>query len=196
MVARDIDMPLADAGGSYESVPRAPTLAPNKGLVLNLGIIDVPYANYENKEKIPQAKRGKANKPLKPKGSGATQTTGDVAEILEAKYGVMDAFAFARMSDIAHELEDALAGELENMLMGAPIAANPFQKAESAITTMFKQFLETSAIEHLGIEGVPTQAAKDGVNHRLKHPYAKANPRRPSFIDTGMYQSHFVAWVK
>ncbi|WP_321913577.1 hypothetical protein [Paraburkholderia sp. J11-2] len=196
MAARDIDMPTADAGGSYETIPRGPTLAPSKSLTLCLGVFDVSYSNHENTEKVPQAKKGKANKPIKPKSDSGTKTTGDVAEILEEKYGVMDAFMFAHEPDVAHELEDALAGELENMLMGAPLASNPFQKAESAITAMFKQFLSTAAIEHMGIESVPTLAALDGVNHRLKHPYAKGNPRRPSFIDTGMYQSHFVAWVK
>jgi hypothetical protein len=80
-------------------------------------------------------------------------------------------------------------------MMGGVSSANPFSSAETAITTMFKQFLATGAIEHMGIPGVPTQAAKDGVNHRLKHPYAKSNPRRESFIDTGAYSAHFIAWI-
>jgi hypothetical protein len=191
--ARDFATPFADGGGSY-SAPKVFAKNAPHGLTLNLGIIDVPYAN-EAQTKVPQARKGKANKPLKPKTQSGTQTTGDVASILEAKYGVMDTFAYAHMPDIAKELENALAGALETLMMGGRPPSNPFASAESSITAMFKNFLATAAIEHLGVEGVPTQAAKDGVNHRLAHPYAKANERRPSFIDTGTYSAHFLAWV-
>lgn len=191
---RDFESPIADGGGSYSPPKVFARNAPSR-LTLNLGVIDVPYANAAQPEKVPQAKKGKANKPVKPKSPGGTQTTGDVAEILEAKYGVMDTFAFAMLPDIAKDLEESLAGALETVMMGGAPSGNPFASAQSAITARFKNFLATGAIEHMGIEGVPTQAALDGVNHRLKHPYAKSNPRRESFVDTGMYQSHFLAWV-
>jgi hypothetical protein len=191
---RDFESPIADGGGSYSAPKVFARNAPSR-LTLNLGIIDVPYANAAQPERVPQAKKGKANKPVKPKSANGGQTTGDVAEILESKYGVMDTFAFAHMPDIAKELEGSLAGALETMMMGGGASPNPFASAETAITAMFKNFLATGAIEHMGVEGVPTQAALDGVNHRLKHPYAKSNPRRESFVDTGMYQSHFVAWM-
>lgn len=193
MAAKEFGIPMADGGGSHSPTSNTSVGAPPSRLVLNLGVIDTPYANPST-SKVPKAKKGKANKPVKPKSSGATKTTGEVAEILEEKYGVMDTFAYAQLPGIAKELEKSIAGSLETLLMGGPPSANPFATAESAITAMFKNFLATSAIEHMGIEGVPTQAAKDGVNHRLKHPYAKGNPRRASFIDTGMYQSHFLAW--
>ena len=192
--ARDFATSQADGGGSYAAPKVFARNAPS-GLTLHLGMIDVPYANETQKEKIPQAKKGKANKPLKPKTASGTQTTGDVAEILEAKYGVMDTFVFARLPDIAKELESSIAGALETLMMGGSPDPNPFKSAESAVTTMFKQYLAPGAIEHMGIQGVPTQAALKGVNHRLKHPYAKSNPRRESFIDTGGYSAHFVAWI-
>ena len=195
MAARDYAMPEATGGGSYQAAPPV-DLRTAGNLVLKLGVIDVPYANQAKKEKMPQAKKGKANKPLKPKTESGTQTTGDVAEILEKKYGIMDTFQFAHLPDIAHELEDSLAGALETLMMGGQPDPNPFAKAESAITTMFKKFLDNGEVEHMGIEGVPTQAALDGVNHRLKHPYAKGNPRRESFIDTGGYHDHFTCWVE
>ena len=73
------------------------------------------------------------------------------------------------------------------------------------ISTYFKQFLAMRQIEGFGIPGVPTQAALNGVNHRFKNPRGKwtgkgkdrkfqRNPRRPSFIDTGMYQASSKAW--
>ena len=192
--ARDFATSQADGGGSYAAPKVFARNAPS-GLTLHLGMIDVPYANEAKPEKVAQAKKGKANKPLNPKTASGTQTTGDVAEILEAKYGVMDTFVFARLPDIAKELESSIAGALETLMMGGSPDPNPFKSAESAVTTMFKQFLATGAIEHMGIQGVPTQAALKGVNHRLKHPYAKSNPRRESFIDTGGYSAHFVAWI-
>ncbi|CDY79475.1 hypothetical protein BGLT_02256 [Caballeronia glathei] len=191
--ARDYATPHADGGGSYSAPKVYASNAPSR-ITLNLGVIDIPYSNAPPAEKVPQAKKGKANKPLKPKSSGGTKTTGDVAEILEDKYGIMDTFAYVQLPDIAKALEESIAGSLETLLMGGMPSANPFASAESKITAMFKQFLATGAIEHMGIEGVPTQAALNGVNHRLKHPYAKGNPRRESFIDTGLYQSHFLAW--
>jgi len=50
-------------------------------------------------------------------------------------------------------------------------------------------------MDQLGYPGIPTGAAEAGVNHRLLHPYAKDNPERPSFIDTGQYQADFKSWV-
>lgn len=192
--ARDFATSQADGGGSY-AAPKAFARNAPSGLTLYLGVIDIPYANEAKPEKVPQARKGKANKPIKPKAESGTQTTGDVAEILEAKYGVMDTFAFARLPDIAKELEKSIAGALETLMMGGQADPNPFRSAESAVTTMFKQFLSTGAIEHMGIQGVPTEAALKGVNHRLKHPYAKSNPRRESFIDTGLYAQSFIAWI-
>jgi hypothetical protein len=192
--ARDFATAQTDGGGSYAAPKVVARNAPS-GLTLHLGMIDVPYANEAKPEKVPQARKGKANKPLKPKITSGTQTTGDIAEILEAKYGVMDTFAFARLPDIAKELESSIAGALETLMMGGSPDPNPFRAAESAVTAMFKQFLATGAIEHMGIQGVPTQAALKGVNHRLNHPYAKSNPRRESFVDTGGYSNHFIAWI-
>jgi len=168
----------------------------NGGMKIVLGVIDIPYANNATEKKIPQAKRGKKNQPIKPKVESGTQTTGDVAQWLENKYGIMDTFAWAQLPDIAKAMEESIAGSLETLIMGGKAGENPFKSAESEITTMFKKFLETGAIEHMGIEGVPTQAALDGVNHRLKHPNSKENPRRESFIDTGAYQQSFKAWVE
>lgn len=193
MAAKELES-MADSGGILSPAAPSDTRPPANHLVLHLGVLDVPYSNYKEPEKVPQAKKGRANKPLKPKSDAATKTTGDVAEILEEKYGVLDTFAFARLPDIAKELENSIAGELETLIMGGKHSGSPFRGAESAITTMMKKFISDREIEHMGIEGVPTQAAIDGVNHRLKHPYAKANERRPSFMDTTLYWQHLIAW--
>lgn len=196
MTAKEFDTPMADGGGSYAPTQIGTASTPPSSITLHLGVLDVPYSSYQAPQKVPKAKKGKQNKPIKPKSNAATKTTGEVAEILEEKYGVLDTFVYARLPDIATALEGSIAGELETLMMGGKPGGNPFQSAEASITTMMKKFISAQEIEHMGIEGVPTQAALDGVNHRLKHPYAKKNERRPSFMDTTLYWQTLRAWFK
>jgi hypothetical protein len=194
MAAKEFDTPMADGGGSFSPVSSGTTNAPPNRLTLNLGVIDLPYAEPPKKEKKARKGKGKRNKPAKPESSSATKTTGDVAAILEEKYHIWQTFADAKLPDIAKELENSIAGELETMLMGGRSSGNPFSGAESGITAMMKNFIFSQEVERVGIGGVPTQAALDGVNHRLKNPYAKGNPRRPSFIDTSLMLTTLKAW--
>jgi hypothetical protein len=70
-----------------------------------------------------------------------------------------------------------------------------FTAAESAIKTEFNKFIDSKAMD--GVQpGVPTAAALAGVNHRLKHPYAKGNPVRPSFKDTGLFEQSMRSWIE
>lgn len=153
---------------------------------LLLGVVDLPYG------KAPKAKKrkGRASK------SAPALTTGDVAEILEAKYHPLRIFFELKQKKVAKSLEGSLAGALESLMMGAPPSLAPFGTATDEITGMMKQFIAKGEMERLGYPGVPTKAALDGVNHRLTHPYSKDNPRRPSFIDTGQYQADLKAWIE
>ena len=136
---------------------------------LHLGVADVPYTNDR---------------------SGIT--TGDVAEILEAKYHPMEIFSEIHGDDIADAVANGMAGEIENLIIGAPASPNPFQGGETVIDEMFKDFLANKEMDGLGYPGVPTMAAIKGINHRMK---GKRTPGRPSFIDTGLYQASFKSWV-
>lgn len=138
---------------------------------LHLGIIELPYAYGDT-----------------------SMTTGDVAEILEGKYGVIQAWYDHREAVFAEALAEGMAGSLESLLMGAPAHGDPFASATSKMETDFRMFLDSKEIDSYGIEGVPTQAALKGVSHRKKQPHKKREPR-PSFIDSGLYQSSFRAWV-
>lgn len=140
-------------------------------LTLHLGVTDLPYAND-------------------PKGT----TTGDVAEILEGKYGVIQSWYDHREQWVADTMAEGMSGALESLLMGAPPTLDPFGSSMSKGEQNFREFLDSSEVESYGIQGVPTQAALKGVNHRMKHPYAK-RARRPSFLDTGLYQSSYKMWV-
>ena len=162
-------------------------------LTLHFGVLDIPYV-----EQTPPAKKAPLRRRPRPHKAHAKRygsiTTGDVAEILEAKYGVMQAFYDAHESDVLKDIENGLQGAIESFMMGAPPRLDPFGSGISQIEDRFKQFLSTGEAERVGIPGTPTEAAQRGVSHRFKHPYARRAPR-PSFIDTGLYQASFKAWI-
>lgn len=152
--------------------------------VLHLGVIDIPYAYDE--------KRPNRKKQMK---STTSMTTGDVADILEEKYHIMELFWEENSDQIVDHLNEALAGALESVAMGAPLDADPFAAGTQGVSELFKNFILSQAIEKIGIPGTPTKAALRGVSHRKAHPYAKENARRPSFYDTGLFVDNFIAWV-
>lgn len=138
--------------------------------VLYLGVIDVPYA-------------------------AEAITTGEVAHILEAKYGVMQTFVDTVGQDsIAKALENSAVNAIESMIMGAGSGINLTAEGEGEIEAAFRQFLEQQDMDGR-VDGVPTKASLKGVSHRLKRPNAKDNPSRPSFIDTGLYSASMKAWT-
>lgn len=140
--------------------------------VLHLGVIDLPYSDKDG-----------------------NKSTGQVAQILEDKYHVMEIFAEENIEMIGDALVNSVEGAIESLLMGASEGLDPFGTATSGIKNRFSEFILHSEIEKLGYPGIPTQAALDGVSHRKKHPYAKKNKRRPSFYDSGLYESSFISWV-
>jgi len=158
-------------------------------VVLHLGINDIPYVNPPEQRKVGKAKRGKANKPKKAKGQSGAQSTGEVAEILEAKYGILATFAERYGQQIADAFANSAAGALESVMMGTPVN-NPYARAENEVEESMKLFLDLEEMN--GHPGVPTKAALAGVNHRLKR---KKGAPRPSFIDTGLYQANLRAWT-
>ena len=154
---------------------------------LHLGVEVLPYTS----------------KLVNDKWKDPNSTTGDVAELLEKKYGVMLAYFNSHKKDIAKAMENSVAGALETLLEGGSPSESPFSSAESFIDADFRRFLSSSEIESLGISGVPTKAALDGISHRFKNPKYKnvkgkqvKRPRRPSFIDTGLYQTSMKSWFE
>jgi len=162
---------------------------------LNIGVIDVPYA-YE------QEHLTKKGKPFKKRRKVTLSiTTGEVAEYLEDHYAVMETFFEAYRDRIEESLVEAVLGDLDNVLNNRPANPEIFAPACSEIEAWFKHYLSSREAEYqASLKGptlaVPTQAALAGVNHRLAHPYAGSNPRRPSFIDTGLYQASVKVWIE
>ena len=165
-----------------------------------LGVIDLPYVGGVH-EKVKRAsvnarKKGRrvadALEQISEGRPQGAQTTGDVAAILEKKYHIMKLFYETRRPEIAEQLADSISDKIQDIINGAPLTGSPIDAGALIIEDWFKQFLSTQEVETLGIRDVPTTAARNGVNHRLKK---KRGPRRPSFIDTGLYQASFKVWA-
>src|SRR5579872_1341599 len=156
-------------------------------MILHLGVIDLPYA-----EPAPAPKKiraaGRRPRPHKDhaKKYGA-MTTGDVAEILESKYHIMENFWQLHQADVAKDFEESMSGAFESLVMGGPITLDVHGSATSKIEDRFKQMLSNKELDSLGYPGIPTAAAEAGVSHRFKRAYKK-RASRPSFIDTGLFQ--------
>lgn len=154
---------------------------------LNLGVIDIPYA-YE------QQVSGKKGKPLKrTKKVVRSITTGEVADIIEGTYGVMEFFFDRHGDEIADKIADSYEGALANVMAGGPFNPDPGQEGLEWVEQRFRDFLSNKEMDGWH-DGIPTEAARRGVSHRFAKPYAR-RPSRPSFIDTGQYQAGFRAWA-
>ena len=143
-------------------------------MILNLGVIDQIYGQ------------------AKSQGYPINITTGGVAQLLEDEYGVMDGFVFLHQPEIAEDLAESVASALENMMAGAPPGLDPMGDAMGDIEKRFRQYLDNEEIVYTGATGVPTKAALSGKSKRFKR---SRGPRRPSFIDTGLYEASFKAWI-
>lgn len=166
--------------------------------VLHLGCVDLPYVQ-DAAHTVPAApkptKSGKPRKARVRKRSGpvaANSTTGDVAQLLEDKYHIMEIFTEVHEEDIDEDIGASLARAIENMMDGKPMPADPYAQAEEDIEQRFREFLDNKEMDETGTPGVPTTASLRGVNHRLK---IKRGQPRPSFIDSGLYQSSARAWT-
>lgn len=151
-------------------------------MTLHLGVADIPYNISPG--------TGRRRK----KATAATKTTGQVAEILEDEYHILQHFAELHKEDIGKLLENSIAGALETAMMGGP-ATLSFADAESGIEALMKDMLTNKELDRLGYPGIPTAAALKGVSHRFAHPYAR-RPARPSFVDTGLMQASYKAWME
>jgi hypothetical protein len=105
----------------------------------------------------------------------------------------MRTFVDMNKDDIVQAVESSMLGAVVNIVNGQPGPINPGAQALSDIENKFKESLSQRAYD--GLKGVPTQAAERGVSHRFKKPYAR-RAARPSFIDTGLYQSSFTTWME
>jgi hypothetical protein len=149
-------------------------------VIIHLGVIDIPYTN-------------------------GGITTFEVAQILEKRYGIMRFFVKQNKDKISAHVTRSLKNALVDIMQGAPLSLDPFAAAMENIQSDFRDFLDSHGMD--GQKGVPTRAALTGKSSRYKRfsPAAagfiqgkKKNAPgipRPSFIDSGLYQATFKAWV-
>lgn len=155
------------------------------------GVVDIPYVTLSPSQKGSITRKRKKNPGY---ARALTQTTGDVATILEDKYGVFETFHYMHEEDVADVLEGRLEGALENALMGHRASLKDIFSELSPLEEVFRRAIDQREFDGI-IAGVPTKASLAGVNHRLKHPNAKDNPVRPSFIDTGLYRASAKVYI-
>lgn len=136
-------------------------------MILNLGVIDLPYVEQLG------------------------VTTGEVAQRLEDDYHVMETFADKHADFIGNSISNDIQHGIEDIMSGAPLAGVSLNGACQKIKVMFNYFIDN--MEMNGKPGVPTKASLRGKNSRFKK--GKQKGVRPSFKDTGLYESSFTAWV-
>jgi hypothetical protein len=127
---------------------------------------------------------------------GQGKTTKEVAADLEARYKIIETFWDMEEDTFVEILEDKFSDVIEEVMkLGGQTGKIGFTSKETdKIEDKFRRALSSRRFDGV-IPGVPTTAAQRGVSHLLKQPYAR-RPPRPSFIDTGMYQRSFRAWVE
>jgi hypothetical protein len=124
-------------------------------------------------------------------------TTGEVADILEKKYNVMDVFFELYGKKIADDIAKSMIDDMDALMHGEMVSTVPMAGAMQKIEHSFRNYLD--ADEWQQTTGQAIAAAQNGVSHRFKSVRgvaAKQRGPRPAFIDTGLYQSSFRAWVK
>jgi hypothetical protein len=123
---------------------------------------------------------------------GTLKTTHDVADFLEAKYQVIEHFTTDNEAAIRAMVKQQTERHARMVVAGRKPTLQPMFEE---IKRSFKSYILKKRLDGR-VAGVPTKASLRGVNHRLKRPYAKGNPVRPSFFDTGLYVSQFKVWVE
>lgn len=137
---------------------------------------------------------------------GGAKTTGDVAGYLEDEYHIMRTFLESYEDQIGEFLADAMAGEIESLAQGKPVVifgqdvsthlgdrTISGQSVNGKIEEAFRDFLDSR--EWKQTSGQAVDAADQGVSHRKKQPNKKRKAR-PEFVDTGLYQASFRAWIE
>ena len=141
-------------------------------------------------------------------------TTYTVGKVLEERYGLFSMFYNAHQQEIADLLAKDAAIGLEMMEQGAPIKVKEvFAVSGQTITNKMHDFLTTQEVERVagkyGEFGIPTKAALEGINTRTvngktpkkirkgqKFKKVVTGIRRPSFIDTGIFEASLKGWIE
>ena len=163
---------------------------------LVFGFERYPYsARFGKESPLTATTKKKASVRARRSPYGAGKTTDEVAEQLEGEYGIVEDFYEKEEDYLVDLFEESFAEQIEEVMAGVEVPKERITTKETnKIETKFKYGLMRELYHKKG--SVPTEAAKKGVSHLRAHPYAKGNPQRPSFVDTGMYMRSFRAWIE
>ncbi|QGZ66876.1 hypothetical protein FAZ98_31720 [Paraburkholderia acidisoli] len=119
----------------------------------------------------------------------------------------MRTFLELHEDEIGDFLANAMADEIESLAQGKPVI--PFasrdvtttlgdrviegQSVNGRIEEAFRDYLDSR--EWQTTSGQTIDAADAGVSHKKKHPNSSKNKARAAFVDTGLYQASFRAWL-
>lgn len=140
-------------------------------ITLHLGVVDVGYT-----------------------GEKGAKTTGDVAEILEKKYHVIESFLKVNESFVKDAVANEILGRIESIMQGAPIPPKGSGIPYAKIDERFRDFLDAGEMRKILPSDMQIKAAEQGISHRKKNPTSRKNKPRQPFIDTGLYQASFRSW--
>ncbi|SAK53533.1 hypothetical protein AWB78_01335 [Caballeronia calidae] len=121
----------------------------------------------------------------------SSTTTGDIATFIESEYHVMRTFLELYEGDISQLLADEITGAIESIAQGKPVTRLSFGVGTDRIAEKFRDYLD--AREWKQTSGQAVAAADRGDNVRKKA--RKQDNGRAEFIDSGLYQASFRAWV-
>jgi hypothetical protein len=132
---------------------------------ISLGVVELPYAE-------------------------GGKSTGDVAEILEKKYGILQGFADRNIEQIADFLADGVIGAIESRFAGAPESFDVFAGAMANIEDRFHEYIDRE--EH----GIHTKSKDQPLSGARKKRQYRRVSAKTTFVDSGLYRNNFKAWVK
>jgi hypothetical protein len=120
------------------------------------------------------------------------KTVGMVAEELEKKYGILEAFVTMEENFIVDNFEKAYVNAIDTRAPADTWTAvwDPIQ-----LESKFRHAITGQKFDGI-IKGVPTKAAQEGVSHLRADPYRKGATARPSFMNTGLYMRSLKAWLE
>lgn len=129
------------------------------------------------------------------KGKPELTTTGEVATKLEYRYNVMQVFFDKYQNEISEIVMFEMLAVFENVALGMPIE-NAYMINLSKVDTLFNQYLDKD--EWQTITGRTIKAAQAGHSKRFKDRFNEKGLRgpRPAFIDSGLYEDSFKAWIE
>ena len=137
-------------------------------MILHLGVVDLTYHENEG------------------------TTTAEVAQELENNYQVMQNFYDFHEDFVTNAIANDVQQGIDDIMSGIPTTLTDLNGACDKIKVMFNYFIDNMEMNGR-VDGVPTKASLMGKNNRFKK--GSQDGIRPSFKDTGLYESSFVAWV-